>query len=240
MARPKKKNADYFPHDSDMRNDPKVKALRRKFGFIGYSVWSMLLEVLTDSDYFEYKWNDLNIELLAGDFDLEPEVLKEIVDYCITIKLLSIESDILYTEKLKERFDTLLSRRSVDRKRKDEEFSTRKTPNKEVFHSENPQSKVKESKVKESKVNIIDNNSFSDNAKKQSQWLETISMQQKVSPDAVRVFIDSFRDHLVIMEEQKPNEKEFKKHFSNWINKQDLSNLRTKPAGRSNQLSYAD
>jgi hypothetical protein len=32
MARPLKNNADYFPHDNDMRNDEKILALRRKFG----------------------------------------------------------------------------------------------------------------------------------------------------------------------------------------------------------------
>ena len=31
MARPKKNNAEYFTHDADMRNDVKIKALRRNF-----------------------------------------------------------------------------------------------------------------------------------------------------------------------------------------------------------------
>ena len=47
MARPKKNNADYFPHDADMRNDPKIRALRRKFGLKGYAIWNMFLESLT-------------------------------------------------------------------------------------------------------------------------------------------------------------------------------------------------
>ena len=29
MARPIKNNADYFPHDADMRNDPRVKAQKK-------------------------------------------------------------------------------------------------------------------------------------------------------------------------------------------------------------------
>ena len=36
MARPKRYNADYFSHDSGMRDDPKVKALRNKFGIVSY------------------------------------------------------------------------------------------------------------------------------------------------------------------------------------------------------------
>ena len=32
MARPAKLNADYFSHDVDMRNDIRIKGLRRNFG----------------------------------------------------------------------------------------------------------------------------------------------------------------------------------------------------------------
>jgi len=54
MARPKKLNADYFPHDVDRRNDLKIKALRTKFGFKGYACWCMMLEHLGNCNYFEY------------------------------------------------------------------------------------------------------------------------------------------------------------------------------------------
>jgi hypothetical protein len=33
MARPKRENADYFSHDTEMRNDPKVKYIRNAYGF---------------------------------------------------------------------------------------------------------------------------------------------------------------------------------------------------------------
>lgn len=150
MARPKKKNADYFSHDSDMRNDPKIRAIRRKYGIEGYAVWNMILEILTDSDFFEYEWTELNVELIAGDFDIEPEKLNDIVDYCITLKLLSKDENRIYSEKMKERFESLLIKRNRDRKPANEELSSAETKDKEVIASENTQSKVKESKVKES------------------------------------------------------------------------------------------
>ena len=239
MARPKKKNADYFPHDADMRNDPKVKALRRKFGFTGYAVWGMLLEILTDSDFFEYPWTALNNELLAGDFDIEPDLLEEIVTYCLKVKLLEKDQDLIFTKKLKERFEGLLAKRTDDRKRKSKEFSDVKTPKEPVIHSENTQSKVKESKAKESKV-IIDNEKFVKIAKDSEQWLESISMNRSVSVDAVKVFISQFERHLIGIELQKPNLKDFKSHFVYWFDKQSVANLIDKPTGRSNQISYAD
>ena len=93
MARPQKNNAEYFSHDADMRNDVKVKALRRKFQHTGYAVWCFILESLTDGEYFEIDYNELNRELLAADFDVPVELLEEIVDYCCKVGLLQMTDD---------------------------------------------------------------------------------------------------------------------------------------------------
>lgn len=160
MARPKKNNADYFTHDADMRNDVKVKALRRKFGTAGYAAWNYLLEVMTDSDYFEIDWSELNQELLSADFDLPVEELREIVDYCIRLGLLKLDDEKIFSEALHRRFSGLLSKRKRQSERNidgengnQKELSPAETPQKRVIDDENPQSKVKESKVKESKKN---------------------------------------------------------------------------------------
>ncbi len=77
MARPRKLNADWFPHDVNERNKPMVKAIRRKFSHLGYAVWTYLQETLTSSDLFRIKWDDVTVELLAADYDVEPEDIKE-------------------------------------------------------------------------------------------------------------------------------------------------------------------
>jgi hypothetical protein len=166
MARPKKTNADYYPHDADMRNDPKIRALRRKFGHQGFSVWVMLLETLTDAENFELEWSDLNVELMAGDFESEPEELKEIVNYCLGLKLLTLDNGVVYSDKLKSRFEGLVTKRARQQNYAKSTLSTLETPKPDVSNARNPslsvvsdaqntQSKVKESKVKESKVNNI-------------------------------------------------------------------------------------
>jgi hypothetical protein len=133
MARPLKLNADYYTHDKDMRNDPAVRALRRKFGHEGYAIFNMMLEVLTDSENFEYPWNDLSIALLSGDFDTDK--LEEVVNFCVaTLKLLVIDNGVIYSNRHKERFSGLLS------KRKRQQIG--------VIDDDNTQSKVKYSKEK--------------------------------------------------------------------------------------------
>jgi len=129
MARPLKLNADYFSHDASMRDDPRVKAIRRKFGLRGYAIWCMLLEVLTDSENFKHKFNDLSIELLSGDFDIEPDILDEMVQYMITLELLQSEGGFLRCLTLEKRFEGLISKRERQRN--------------QVIDDDNTQSKVK-------------------------------------------------------------------------------------------------
>jgi len=138
MARPQKNNADYHSHDANMRNDIKIKALRRKYKLIGYAIYNMMLEVLTNAEYFEYEWSDFNVEILSGDFEIEPDLLVEIIDYCVNkINLFTIENGLIYSYQHQKRFESLLSKRKTDRNG--------------VIGVDNTQSKVKYSKEEERK-----------------------------------------------------------------------------------------
>jgi hypothetical protein len=112
MARPQKNNLDYFSHDCDMRNDIKIKALRNKFSHKGYSIYNMMLEHLSDCDYFQYEWNELNILLLSSDFDVPTNDLVEIIEFCVKLKLLSIEEGYLFCVTLHTRNSHILPRRT--------------------------------------------------------------------------------------------------------------------------------
>jgi len=156
MARPTKHNVTYFPHDCDMRNDLKINALRRKFGHKGYSIWNMLLELLGDSDYFEYEWTDINIELLSADFNIDASELKEIVDYLLFLNLMQIEQNFITCNTFTKRLESeVLSRR----KDYDSNNSLRKqlmstlTPLEDDSENINGQSKGKESKENKNKEN---------------------------------------------------------------------------------------
>jgi hypothetical protein len=112
MARPVKNNLDYFSHDKDMRNDNKIRNVRRKFGHKGYSVYVMMLEHLSDCEYLQYEWNDLSIELLVPDFDVDNEELVEIIEHCVKLKLFELELGILYCPTLYQRNNKVLSDRN--------------------------------------------------------------------------------------------------------------------------------
>ncbi len=111
MARQKNNDnggADYFSHDIDMRNDIKVKALRRKFSHTGYAVWCFILEYLTDCTNFEFEYNEVSQELLASDFDVPVAELREIIDYSVKIGLLQNEDGKIFSAAHKRRFVRML------------------------------------------------------------------------------------------------------------------------------------
>jgi hypothetical protein len=133
MPRPIKNNAEYFSHDADMRNDDRIKAVRKKFASTGYAIYNMTLEYLTDKDHFKVELNELNLELMSGDFDEDATAIKEVIEYCIKLDLLQITDGFLRCKSLEKRLEPVLLKRKLAKDR--------------VSVTETTQSKVKKSKV---------------------------------------------------------------------------------------------
>lgn len=152
MARPKKNNADYFSHDSDMRNNTKVRALRNKFTN-GYSIWCMLLEYLTGRDGNVFPDNDIEFELMSGDFGVSVTEIRDAINYCIRLGMLSKKDGFIYSESLDERLKPVYDKRAASKGNSDKQprsngrFCGNNTGETEVSVTETPQSKVKEIKV---------------------------------------------------------------------------------------------
>ena len=169
MARPKKNYCDYFPHDRDMRNHRKVKAIRTKFGPIGYAIWSMTLEYLTGIDGNVFEYSDVEFELMAGDFGVSATEIREVVDYCIKLDMLFNNNDFINSESLDERLKPVYEKRGTNKDKSKKQlringkFASINTVIDGVSAPEMPQSKVKESKVKEIKLKFKDNISLTEN-----------------------------------------------------------------------------
>lgn len=165
-GRPQRNNADWFSHDKDMRNDKKILAVRRKFGLVGYGVFNMVLETLTDCDFYRYEWDEMGIELMASDFGIEPENLSEIINYMVKkLKLFTLEDGFLTSQRFRERMEPLENRRQRRRgqstimdvhnsdkdnygrtKLSDNEFRTSNIPEKDISDVQNPHS-IEENRI---------------------------------------------------------------------------------------------
>lgn len=77
MATNQMKSTNYFPHDSNARNDEKLVRLRMKHGAAGYGVYFMILERLReDTDYMSAK--DYN--MIAFDLRVDAAIVKSVVE----------------------------------------------------------------------------------------------------------------------------------------------------------------
>jgi hypothetical protein len=168
MARPIKNYCDYFPHDRDMRNHRKVKAIRTKYGIVGYAIWSMILEYLTGIDGNVFEYSDVEFELMAGDFGVSATEIRDVIDYCLKLEMIFLNNGFINSESLDERLKPVYEKRgkSKDNSKKQQrvngKFVSNNTDTNGVSVAEMPQSKVNKSKVNK-KINYRDNISLSEN-----------------------------------------------------------------------------
>ena len=147
MARPRKNNADYFSHDNNMRNHRKIKALRNKYSLEGYAVFNMFLETLTECDCFKIKLaKDLDWELLAADFGISADRLREFIAYCIEVELLSHKDGYYFSENHQERLEPVMVLREQKR-----EWANKRWNNDSKTELKNSKTELSNTKTMQSK-----------------------------------------------------------------------------------------
>jgi DNA-binding transcriptional MerR regulator len=158
MPRPRKNNADYFPHPT--ADPPAVVYLVAKYGHTGYVFYYRMMEFLAGQDYFEAQLNDVTFATITQRTGIAIEEVKEMIKDTTSdsVKIfVQNKKNCLTSNELKKNLAPLLSSRKRDRKRKENKgkqedgFPRVFREETRVFQSFPAQSKVKESKEKNSK-----------------------------------------------------------------------------------------
>ena len=154
------KDAYYFSHDSNARNDQRLMKLRMKYGPEGYGIYFMIIEILRDTE--DYKLHISDVQSICFDIrDDEEKVLDVLKNY----SLFEFEGDYFHSKSLTRRMDKLdrikEKRRESGKKgaiatakvRQELESETASdvASAEQVKHSKAKQSKVENSKEKKSK-----------------------------------------------------------------------------------------
>ena len=71
------KDAFYFPHFCNARQDRKIKRVRKELGLEGYGIYFMLLETLREQQEFKFPMED--IDLLADEFGTSEQKLRTVI-----------------------------------------------------------------------------------------------------------------------------------------------------------------
>lgn len=141
------KEAYYFSHDSNARNDQKLIQVRIKLKWEGYGLYWALIEMLRDAP--DYKL-PANYNVIAYDLRTDNAIVKSLInDYGLFV----ISDDYFYSESLCDRMKMRSEKgRTAATKRWDDAraLQTHSERNTDAMHSD--ANKGKESKVKEKKV----------------------------------------------------------------------------------------
>tara|TARA_R100001594_G_scaffold121595_2_gene157524 strand:- start:9627 stop:10457 length:831 start_codon:yes stop_codon:yes gene_type:complete len=100
------KDAYYFSHDSNARNDQRIMKVRMEYGMQGYGIYFGIIEILRDQANYTLAFNDL--ESISFDLRVDIKILEDIV---LNYSLFTTEDDIFYSASLKRRMEALDKRR---------------------------------------------------------------------------------------------------------------------------------
>ena len=84
MPKTNEKDAYFFSHDCNARNDPKILALRSVYGAEGYGVYFMLVEILREQPEYRLSVNKYIWNTLAMQMQVEASRLEQIITDCCT------------------------------------------------------------------------------------------------------------------------------------------------------------
>ena len=156
------KDAYYFSHDSNAKDDPKCVLLIEQLGAEGYGIFWILIETLRDQP--DYKYPLMLIPAISRRYNTTAEKMKTVI---MQYNLFEIENDeFFYSDSLNRRMEHLEHRREIAVRAGKESAKKRLLLNgsstdvqptlNECSTSKVKESKVNKSKVKESKGDIGD------------------------------------------------------------------------------------
>ena len=105
------KDAYYFSHDSNARNDQRILEIRMKHGMTGYGVYFGIIEILREQTDYSLHLNKFTT--IAYDLRVDYEMVEDII---MNYNLFEIDDNIWFSRSLKrrmERLDVIKQKRSV-------------------------------------------------------------------------------------------------------------------------------
>jgi len=102
------KDAYYFKHDSNARNDPKVQALIDKYGMEGYGRFWVIVEMLREDSHYRISDKPYILRSLANQFKTTPEETKKFLIDCVEeFELLEQKNGYFFSNSLLKRMNHL-------------------------------------------------------------------------------------------------------------------------------------
>ena len=144
------KDAYYFPHDSNARNDEKCMYIIGKYGLQGYGLYWVLVESMHEQE--DGKLTCALLDGFANRYNIDITVLKQIYNDAITISLFVTDDIKYWSERVLKNKDELAQKRELKSIAGKLGMAKRWQIDNTVITKHN---KGKESTVKEKKINKL-------------------------------------------------------------------------------------
>jgi hypothetical protein len=146
------KEAYYFSHDANARQDEKILMLRAEHSWEGYGIYWALIEMMFESSDSALHHN--KIKGIAVSYNIDITLLQHVINTCIKEELFTSDNDKFWSESLSRRKSKFLELREkkseAGKKGMAKRYGKQQTPN-DVITEPN---KVKESKEKVKDIKI--------------------------------------------------------------------------------------
>lgn len=149
------KDAYFFSHDSNARNDPKIMALINVYGMEGYGRWWVLVEMLREQTDYKLKLRQWSTNALAMAMLWEANSVEKFIHDCVNeFELLESDGDYVWSNSLLRRMSVLDDRRKKRSEAGKKGAKKRWSDSKAIAKPKHSHSKAiaKDGKVKESTV----------------------------------------------------------------------------------------
>ena len=146
------KDAYYFPHDSNARNDQRLLRVRMKYGMEGYGIYFGIIEILREQS--DYKLGSCQFESIAYDLRVDKDMVKDILYNHWLFEIgrdIDKEEAYFFSKSLKRRMEKLdlIKQKRAEAGR----IGSKSKASAKAKVKQTQASKVKESRVDKSKVN---------------------------------------------------------------------------------------
>ena len=150
------KDAFYFSHDSNARNDERILMLRAEHGWEGYGIFWALIEMMFENSETSLSHN--KIKGIAVSYNIDITLLQSVINTCLTEELFTSDGDSFWSESLRKRkgkYHEFKTKKSeAGKKGMAKRWASDNSVITEIYQGDNSvitkDNKGKESKVKES------------------------------------------------------------------------------------------
>lgn len=227
MARPIKEGLDYYPKDTDIYSDRKIRRILKEFGCKGTTVYDYLLCVIyRDKGYYVQYSDELCFDV--ADFlesGISEDLVKEVVKACLRVGLFDTtlfeQCAVLTSFGIQSRYIKIKRNAVIATEMRvigaeTEVIATESTQRKEKKRKENIDVDVGAPPVKSFPNGLMHVDLLKEKIFFDKEFLREF-VQKGLQPEKFHDWLCAFNRRLQHDGETQKTEREYRRHFGNWI-----------------------